>query len=125
MRSRAAKLPPSGFQMTYYTSRSSAFFPLPRGTWQTEAPFGDHRKSLAAAVEIFKLWVLGHHERSTTSCFWTIRELRHISVRSQIQMQRGESSDLLAMNLWSKDMAILEMPFFGRPILAPLGAYCC
>ena len=60
------------------------------GTWQTEAPFGDHKNSLLAPEHMFKLWVRGFHFRSAISPFCTKIELRDISTKSHIQTQFGD-----------------------------------
>ena len=73
------------------------------GTWQTDAPFGDHKNSLLAPEHMFKLCVRGFHFRSAISLFYTKIELSDISTKSQIQTQLGDVSLFVAQKRESCD----------------------
>ena len=83
------------------------------GTWHTEAPLGDQRKSRFAPEQTFKLCDYGFHLKSAISLFWTRMELSDISTRSQIQTQVGVVSHLVAQKRESYEISIFEIPRFA------------
>ena len=80
------------------------------GTWQTEAPFGDHRNSLLAPEQMFRLCEFGFHFKSAISLFYTRSELSDISTKSQIQTHFGDVKHFVAAKRESCETSIFEMP---------------
>ena len=129
--SSAANEIPLGFQATWFTVRSTVgpfclivptltpfFLSLASslahvGTWQTDAPLGDHRKSLLELVLMFRLLLQGHQARSAIGLFCTIKEFRDMSRQSQTQTQLGVSSFLVAQYRSSWLTAMMLMPLFA------------